>query len=45
MRRVVALFGAYKKYLTGIFVLVLASAGVGLLPPFFLQALINDGLL
>jgi ATP-binding cassette subfamily B protein len=45
MRRVVALFGAYKTHIVGIIVLVLVSAGIGLLPPFFLQTLINDGLL
>ncbi len=45
MRRVVALFGAYKLHLVGIFVLVLSSALVGLLAPFYLQSLINDGLL
>ncbi|RYG63651.1 ABC transporter ATP-binding protein, partial [bacterium] len=45
LSRVVGLFGAYKKHITGVVVLVLGSAGIGLLPPFFLQALINDGLL
>ena len=45
MRRVVALFGTYKTHLAGIFVLVLGSAGVGLFAPFYLQSLINDGLL
>lgn len=45
LSRVVALFGAYKSHLAGIFVLVLASAFVGLLAPFYLQSLINDGLL
>ena len=45
MRRVVALFGAYRGHIAGIVVLVLASAAVGLLAPFYLQSLINDGLL
>jgi ATP-binding cassette subfamily B protein len=45
LRRVVALFGAYKSHIVGIIVMVLASAGVGLLPPFYLQTLINEGLL
>lgn len=44
MRRVVALFGAYKPHLAGIFVLVLASALLGLFAPFYLRSLINDGL-
>lgn len=45
MRRVIALFGSYKSHLLGVVVLVLASAAIGLLPPFYLQSLINDGLL
>ena len=45
MRRVVALFGTYKPHLAGIFVLVLGSAGIGLLAPFYLRSLINEGLL
>ena len=45
MRRVVRLFGAYRSHIAGIVALVLASAGVGLLAPFYLQSLINDGLL
>ena len=45
MRRVVLLFGPYKSHITGIFILVLAAAGIGLLAPFYLQSLINDGLL
>jgi len=45
LRRVVSLFNAYKAHILGVVVLVLASAAIGLLPPFFLQALINDGLL
>ncbi len=44
LRRVVALFGAYKPYLVGICLLVLSSALVGLLAPFYLRSLINDGL-
>jgi ATP-binding cassette subfamily B protein len=44
MRRVAALFGAYKSHIGGVVVLVLASAAIGLLPPFYLQALINEGL-
>ena len=43
--RVARLFRPYNSYLLGIFVLVLAASGVGLLAPFFLQHLINDGLL
>lgn len=45
LRRVVGLFRPYKPNLAGIFVLVLAASGVGLLAPFYLQHLINDGLL
>ncbi len=45
LRRAVALFGAYQGHLWGIFVLVLGAAGIGLLAPFYLQSLINDGLL
>ncbi len=44
VRRVVALFDTYKVHIVGIVVLVLASAGIGLLPPFYLQTLINEGL-
>lgn len=45
LRRVLTLFGAYRSHIAGIVLLVLASAAIGLLPPFFLQSLINDGLL
>ncbi|BCM93986.1 putative ABC transporter ATP-binding protein [Abditibacteriota bacterium] len=43
--RVVTLFAEHKLHLFGIFVLVLGSAFVGLLAPFYLQSLINEGLL
>ncbi len=45
LKRVLTTFGAYRNHLTGIVVLVLASAGLGLLSPFFLRALINQGLI
>jgi len=44
MSRVVGLFGAYRAHLAGILVLVFASSLVGLLAPFYLRSLINDGL-
>jgi len=44
MSRVVGLFGAYRAHLAGIFVLVFASSLVGLLAPFYLRSLINEGL-
>ncbi|MBW3638042.1 MAG: ABC transporter ATP-binding protein, partial [Armatimonadetes bacterium] len=45
VRRVVGIFRPYHRYLAGIFLLVLLAAGVGLFAPFYLRALINDGLL
>jgi len=45
MRRVVGLFGAYRAHLIGIFILVFASSLVGLLAPFYLRSLINEGLM
>ncbi|RYX85910.1 ABC transporter ATP-binding protein [bacterium] len=45
LKRVVTLFAEHKLQLAGIFVLVLGSAFVGLLAPFYLKTLINEGLL
>src|SRR5689334_2850362 len=45
LRRVTALFGPYQLHIAGIFVLVLAAALIGLLAPFYLRSLINQGLL
>ncbi len=45
LKRVVTTFGAYRLQLTGILILVLASAALGILSPFYLKALINQGLL
>jgi ATP-binding cassette subfamily B protein len=45
VRRVATTFSSYPWQLVGIVVLVLASAGTGLLAPFYLRTLINDGLL
>jgi len=45
VRRVLRTFGPYRWHVVGIVLLVLASAALGLLSPFFLRALINDGLL
>jgi ATP-binding cassette subfamily B protein len=45
VRRVIGTFAPYRWSLAVIALLVLASAGLGLLAPFFLQALINEGLL
>jgi len=44
-RRVVAAFLPYRLEVAGIGLAVLLSAGLGLLPPFLLQAIINRGLL
>jgi ATP-binding cassette subfamily B protein len=45
LKRVFTTFMPYRLHLAGIVILVLAAAGIGLLSPFFLQALINEGLL
>src|SRR5262249_42313116 len=45
VRRVLRTFDPYRWHLAGIVLLVLAAAGLGLLSPFFLRTLINDGLL
>ena len=45
VKRVFTTFAGYRSYLVGILILVLCSAGLGLLSPFFLRALINRGLL
>jgi ATP-binding cassette subfamily B protein len=45
VHRVARTFGTYRWHLAGIALLVLVSAGLGLLSPFYLQTLINDGLL
>jgi len=43
--RVVALFAPYKIRVAWITLLVLVSAGIGLMSPFFLKIIVNDGLL
>src|SRR5688572_29902975 len=45
VRRVLASFQPYRKEVILTAVLVLLSAGLGLLSPFFLKLIINDGLL
>ena len=45
LKRAITTFSEYRPHLIGILVLVLASAGLGILSPFFLKALINQGLL
>ena len=45
LKRVAGTFAPYKWQLAGIAALVLLSAALGLLTPFYLRALINDGLL
>ena len=45
LRRVMQTFGPYHKQVAGIAVTVLLAAGLGLFPPFLLQAIINHGLL
>ena len=45
VKRVFTTFASYRLYLVGILILVLCSAALGLLSPFFLRALINRGLL
>ncbi|MBV9468781.1 MAG: ABC transporter ATP-binding protein [Abitibacteriaceae bacterium] len=45
LRRVVGTFKPYRGPLVGIALLVFASAALGLLSPFYLQRLINEGLL
>ena len=45
LRRVLATFNAYRWQLAAIALLVFASAALGLLSPFYLRTLINDGLL
>jgi ATP-binding cassette subfamily B protein len=42
---VVALFAPYKIRVAWITLLVLVSAGIGLMSPFFLKIIVNDGLL
>jgi len=44
VRRVFALFKPYGLQTTWIVVFVLLSAGIGILTPFFLKEIINDGL-
>jgi ABC-type bacteriocin/lantibiotic exporter with double-glycine peptidase domain len=43
VRRVARTFGTYRWHLAGIALLVLLSAGLGLLSPIYLQTLINEG--
>ncbi len=45
LARVVKTFTPYHLQVTGIALTVLLAAGLGLLPPFLLKAIINDGLL
>ncbi len=45
LRRVMSTFQPYHKQVAGIAVTVLSAAALGLLPPFFLQVIINKGLL
>ncbi len=45
IKRVFATFVDYKWLLAGIVVLVLISAALGIMPPYFLRLLIDDGLL
>jgi len=45
VRRVMRTFAPYRWHLAGIAVLVLASAGLGLLPPLFLRTITDEGLL
>jgi len=44
LKRVVRLFAPYKPQVAWIVVLVLASAGLGLLSPFFLRVIVDTGL-
>lgn len=44
MKRVVRTFLPYKVQLAWTFLAVIISAGLGLLPPFFLQIIVNKGL-
>ena len=44
LKRVFTTFGAYRPHLFGILILVLASAALGLLSPFYLRTLIDEGL-
>ncbi len=45
LKRVFVTFSDYRPHLMGILILVLASAGLGLLSPFYLRTLIDEGLL
>ena len=45
VRRVVQTFGPYRRQVIGIALAVLASAALGLMPPFLLRSIINRGLL
>lgn len=45
VKRVAGLFAPYRSQMTLTVVFVLLSAGLGLFTPFFLQKIINDGLL
>ena len=44
LKRVVRLFGPYKTKVAWTVLLVLLSAGLGILSPFFLKIIVNDGL-
>src|SRR5258708_1709870 len=45
LRRIARTFSPYKPQVVLTTLAVLASAGLGLLPPFFLQTIVNKGLL
>ena len=45
LRRVMGLFAPYKSSVGWTILLILISAGLGILPPFFLKVIVNDGLL
>jgi len=45
LRRVVSLFAPYKRNVAWTVLLVLLSAGLGILSPFFLKIIVNEGLL
>ncbi|MFM7188667.1 MAG: hypothetical protein ACKO14_12715, partial [Armatimonadota bacterium] len=43
VKRVISLFAEHKPTLATIVVLVLASAATGILPPYFLKKIVDDG--
>jgi ATP-binding cassette subfamily B protein len=42
-RRVLASFGTYRAHMAAVVVLVLASALIGLLPPYYLRTIVDEG--